>query len=102
MSRAHWVPLLLMLGAAGSQGPSKVYLKPEPGEKHLRNIRQLTFTGNNAESYFSKSGKQIIFQRQEHVDQGCDQEYIMNSDGSRMRRISNGWGRTTCGFFYDG
>ncbi len=93
---------LLAAGCAASHGTSKVYVAPEPGERHLRNIRQLTFTGNNAESYFSSSGKQIIFQRQEHVGQGCDQEYIMNSDGSGMRRISNGWGRTTCGFFYDG
>ena len=37
----------------------------EPGESHLRDIRQLTFGGNNAESYFSKSGKQLVFQRQE-------------------------------------
>jgi len=93
---------LLVAGCATARGASRVYVDPEPGERHLRNIRQLTFTGNNAESYFSSSGKQIIFQRQEHVEQGCDQEYIMNSDGSGMRRISNGWGRTTCGFFYDG
>ena len=86
----------------GPSGPSTVFVQPEPGEGHLRNIRQLTFGGNNAESYFSRSGKQIIFQRQEHVDAGCDQEYIMNADGSGMRRISNGFGRTTCGFFYDG
>ncbi len=74
---------------------------PEPGERHLRNIRQLTFSGNNAESYFSRSGKQLIFQRQEKVDSACDQEYIMNIDGSDLHRISNGLGRTTCGYFYD-
>ena len=79
-----------------------MFHQPEPGESHLRNIRQLTFGGNNAESYFSRSGKQLIFQRQEKVDEGCDQEYLINIDGSGMRRISNGWGRTTCGFFYDG
>lgn len=76
-------------------------LNPEPGEGHLRNIRQLTFGGNNAEAYFSASGKQLIFQRQEKVDAGCDQQYVMNIDGSGMRRVSNGLGRTTCGFFYD-
>ena len=74
---------------------------PEPGERHLRNIRQLTFGGNNAEAYFSKSGRQLIFQRQETVGQGCDQQYVMNIDGSGMRRVSNGLGRTTCGYFYD-
>lgn len=87
---------------ADTTPPSEVFLAPEPGEGHLANIRQLTFGGNNAEAYFSKDGTRLIFQRQEEVDQGCDQQYIMNIDGSGMRRVSNGQGRTTCGFFYDG
>ena len=33
-----------------------------PGEKHLSNIKQLTFGGENAEAYFSFDGKQLIFQ----------------------------------------
>ena len=84
-----------------SATPSASFLAPAPGERHLRNIRQLTTGGNNAEAYFSRSGKQLIFQRQEKVDSACDQQYIMNIDGSGMRRISNGLGRTTCGYFYD-
>ena len=63
-------------------GPSETWVQSEPGERHLRNIRQLTFGGNNAEAYFSSSGTQLIFQRQEKVDAGCDQQYIMNTDGS--------------------
>lgn len=86
---------------AGS-GPSRVYLDPEPGERHLRKIRQLTFGGNNAEAYFSPDGRQLVFQRQERLEQGCDQEYVMSVNGSGMRRVSNGLGRTTCGYFYDG
>ncbi len=86
---------------ADAIGASQVYVDPEPGEVRLRNIRQLTFGGNNAESYFSASGTQLVFQRQEVVDAGCDQQYVMNIDGSGMRRISNGLGRTTCGFFHD-
>ena len=82
-------------------GPSATFVQPEAGERHLRNIRQLTFGGNNAEGYFSRSGTQIIFQRQEQVDAGCDQQYVMNIDGSGMRRVSNGQGRTTCGYFLD-
>lgn len=35
------------------------------------------------------------------MDAGCDQQYVMNIDGSGMRRVSNGLGRTTCGYFYD-
>lgn len=95
------VSVLLGCASASGSGPSRVFHQPEPGETHLRNIRQLTFGGNNAESYFSRSGRQLIFQRQEKVAEGCDQEYIMNIDGSGLRRVSNGLGRTTCGFFYD-
>jgi TolB protein len=70
-----------------------------PAEKHLRNIKQLTFGGENAEAYFSSDGKQLIFQstRDGH---GCDQIYTMNVDGSNVKRISNGDGRTTCSYFF--
>jgi Tol biopolymer transport system component len=81
--------------------PQGVFVDPEPGEVHLQNIQKLTFGGNNAEGYFSRSGEQIIFQRQEQVSDGCDQQYIINVDGTGLRRVSNGQGRTTCGYFYD-
>jgi len=32
------------------------------GEKHLANIRQLTFGGQSAEAYFSADGTRLIFQ----------------------------------------
>jgi Tol biopolymer transport system component len=72
-----------------------------PAEKHLRNLKQLTFGGENAEAYFSADGKQLIFQstREGH---GCDQIYTMNVDGSDVRMISTGDGRTTCSYFFPG
>jgi Tol biopolymer transport system component len=88
-------------GTGTSTGPSSLYSEPEPGERHLSRIRQLTFGGNNAEAYFSPDGNRLIFQRQESVSSGCDQQYVMNADGSGMRRVSNGLGRTTCGYFSD-
>jgi Tol biopolymer transport system component len=95
----------IVLGAlAGCGRPAStpaVPLPAEPGEIHLANIRQITTGGNNAESYFSRSGRQLIFQRQEEVNTGCDQQYIINLDGTGLRRVSNGLGRTTCGYFYD-
>lgn len=90
---------------AEASGPttaaSTVFHAPEPGEVHLANIRQLTFGGNNAEAYFSRDGEWLVFQRQEEVDAGCDQQYTMRIDGSELRRISNGLGRTTCGYFIE-
>ena len=35
---------------------------PVAGERHLKNIRQLTFGGENAEAYFSPDGTHLIFQ----------------------------------------
>jgi hypothetical protein len=45
-----------------------------PGEKHFKNIKQLTFGGENAEAYFSFDGKQLIFQSKRD-GRGCDQIY---------------------------
>jgi hypothetical protein len=103
--RRFGIGLLGVLSCGGHtapQGapPSTTFVEPAPGERHLTHIRQLTFGGNNAESYFNSKGTQLIFQRQEKVDSACDQEYIINIDGSGLRRISNGLGRTTCGYFY--
>ena len=70
-----------------------------PQEKHLRNVRQLTFGGQNAEAYFSADGKKLIFQSS-HGDVKCDQIFTMNLDGSAMKMVSTGKGRTTCSYFY--
>lgn len=77
------------------------------GEVRLRNIRQLTFGGNNAEAYWSFDDDQLVFQSDWDAinDQGCDQIFVMNADGSlvddstRYQRISTGTGRTTCSYF---
>ena len=94
--------LVALTACATASAPEPTSVPPEPGERHLRNIRQLTFGGNNAEAYFSPDGERLIFQRQENAETGCDQQYVMNTDGSGLRRVSNGLGRTTCGYFYDG
>jgi len=74
-------------------------LRPTPqAEKHLKNIKQLTFDGENAEAYFSKDGTRLIFQRAPKAD-GCDQIYAMKTNGSEMKVLSNGKGKTTCSYF---
>src|SRR6185369_500257 len=73
-------------------------LKPNPKESHLRNIRQLTHGGTNAEAYFSADGKKLIFQSTRDPYK-CDQIFSMNSDGSNLRMVSTGKGRTTCAYF---
>src|SRR5438034_7933556 len=73
-------------------------LSAHPKEVHLQNIRQLTHGGTNAEAYFSADGKQLIFQSTRDPYK-CDQIFSMNSDGSNLRRVSTGKGRTTCSYF---
>jgi len=74
---------------------------PGPGETHFASIRQVTFGGENAEAYFSQDGKWITLQSTRE-GRSCDQQYVMRVDGSNMRRISDGRGKTTCGWFFPG
>jgi Tol biopolymer transport system component len=89
--------------AAISCGTSRpaVRIAPATGETHLASIRQLTFGGENAEAYFSADGRWITFQSTRD-GRTCDQQYVMRADGSDLRRISNGLGKTTCGWFLPG
>ena len=78
-------------------------LRPEE-QKHLKNVRQLTFGGQNAEAYFSADDKQLIFQHQ-GADVACDQIYTMPVDTAEgkpatPKLVSTGKGRTTCSFFF--
>ena len=76
-------------------------LQPNPRERHIRNIRQLTSGGENAEAYLSPNGKEIIFQSTRDPYK-CDQIFTMNTEGgihSGLKLVSTGKGRTTCGYF---
>ncbi len=90
----------LLAGCRSHAHPAAATLTPEPGERHLANIRQLTNGGQNAEAYFSADGKWLTFQGS-YGDMPCDQQWIMRIDGSDRRQISTGGGKTTCGYFYD-
>lgn len=71
------------------------------GEKHFKNIKQLTFGGENAEAYFSSDGKKLIFQSKRNQLK-CDQIFTMNIDGANVRQVSSGEGRTTCSYYLKG
>jgi len=78
-----------------------------PGEVHLRNIRQLTYGGDNAEGYWSFNNDYIVFQRRNPNEQvPCDQIYYgkIPTDNSRFeyKLLSTGSGRTTCSYFMPG
>src|SRR5579862_2146671 len=68
--------------------------------QHLENLKQLTFGGQNAEAYWSPDGRRLIFQSTRD-GRSCDQQYIMNADGSNVHMVSTGKGVTTCGYFLE-
>lgn len=75
-----------------------------PEEKHFKNVKQLTFGGNNAEAYWNFSGDQLIFQSDnKNWTAGCDQIFVLDinakADSTKRKLISTGKGRTTCSFF---
>ena len=70
----------------------------QKGEKHFKNLRQLTYSGENAEAYFNSDGGKLIFQAHDG-DSLCDQIYIMDIYTRSTKMVSTGNGVTTCSFF---
>ncbi len=111
------LPLLLALCASCASSPSQTPapvvsdasftikagtpLDPEPGEKHFRNLRQLTFEGENAEAYWSGDGTRLILQRRTNTA-GADQIHVLDLTTGEMKLVSTGKGRTTCSYFLQG
>lgn len=75
------------------------------GEKYFKNVRQLTFGGDNAEAYWSYDGKSIVFQKT-NPKEGifCDQIFVGKvpvTDAQKFipKMIGTGKGRSTCAYF---
>jgi Tol biopolymer transport system component len=71
-------------------------------ERHLADLRQLTFGGENAEAYWSPDGAELVFQstRPPHA---CDQIFRIPAAGGQPELVSPGSGRATCSYFtHDG
>jgi TolB protein len=92
------IVLALLLSAGILIARQSRTLQPHAKENHIRNIRQLTTGGENAEAYFSADGKRIILQSTRDPYK-CDQIFTMNADGSNVKMVSTGKGRTTCAYF---
>ncbi len=76
----------------------KPYEKTFEGEKHLKDVRQLTFGGENAEAYWSPDGTKLLYQAPPAIG-GCDQQYTMDLATGETKMVSSGKGRTTCGYY---
>ncbi len=79
-----------------------------PQEKHLKNFRQLTFGGDNAEAYWSFNSKMLSFQSNNKAwGLECDQIFFTPIDKVDLQKkvpqlVSTGLGRTTCAYFLPG
>ena len=89
----------LMLFTMGTQAQ-------EVAEKHFKNLRQLTFGGDNAEAYFSPNSKYLTFQSNNPKwGLECDQIFKLDIKKAakdttyRPPMISTSFGRTTCSYY---
>jgi len=77
-------------------------------ETHLKNIKQLTYEGDNAEAYWSFDDSKLVFQtKNSKWGANCDQIFITDTNNYKMQTdipnlISTGSGRTTCSYFLPG
>ncbi len=103
-AHAHGQPSQGQASAHGHAGPVAGPAVIGPSEKHLRNLRQLTFGGENAEAYFSADGKRLSLQATTASDR-CDQIYhlpVPTTAGPTpsLIPVSQGKGRHTCSYFF--
>lgn len=75
-------------------------------EVHLKNLRQMTFGGDNAEAYWSFDDTHLVFQaKNPEWDVECDQIFVAKVGEelrSKPQMVSTGLGRTTCSYFMPG
>lgn len=82
------------------------FLSGKSQEKHLKNLKQLTYGGDNAEAYFSPDGKSASFQSNNKAwGLHCDQIFALDIQKAskdttyKPPMISTGKGRTTCSYY---
>lgn len=67
----------------------------------ISGVRQLTFEGKRAgESYFSQDGRWMVFQSERETDNPFFQIYLMDRETGDTRRVSPGYGKTTCAWIH--
>ena len=105
------IPLILFAYNNSTNNDTYVEKKESliyPEESHFKNMKQLTFAGENAEAYWSFDDSKLIFQAtNESWGQSCDQIYIIDTNNYNLKdempkMVSLGLGRTTCSYFMPG
>ena len=98
---------LLGLAALAFQSHVEAGLQTSPAQNHesdfLTRIRRLTVEGRRAgEGYWSPDGKRLVFQSEREPGNPFYQIYALDLTTGDTKRISPGYGKTTCSFFRPG
>lgn len=95
------VPVVFLAACSSPEanlaGPGVVLAQPD--ETHLRNVRQLTAGGENAEAYWAFDGSALLYQARK-PGMECDQIFRLDPHTAETSMVSTGDGRTTCSYFY--
>ena len=102
MNRSLFYFIAVFATALSSYGQEQALTYPD--EKHLKNLKQVTFGGDNAEAYWSFDSKKIVFQSNNQAwGLKCDQIFYTSIDAdlksNKPQMLSTGQGRTTCAYF---
>ena len=91
---ASIVILVAVVSVAGQTAP------PSQERNFLSRIRRLTVEGKRAgEGYWSPDGKRLVFQSEREPGNPFYQIYVLDLSTGDTKRISPGFGKTTCAFF---
>ncbi len=101
-----WLASLWVLSCATAPEvkPAPVAVKPPvllKQETHLSELRQLTFSGENAEAYWRFDGKGLSLQAR-RVNEACDriQSLTLSDTSPVIEQVSSGHGATTCAHWF--
>lgn len=84
-----WLPFMVRAGTP---------VHGDPRERHLAELRQLTFEGDHGRARFSPDGQSLLFESTRR-DSPCTQLYVMDLASGRITRVSSGVGRAALGAY---
>jgi Tol biopolymer transport system component len=96
----------LLLAAAGAEARQAAEPRTAAGSREgefLSRVRRLTVEGRRAgEGYWSPDGQRLVFQSEREAGNPFYQIYALDFTSGDTKRISPGYGKTTCSFFRPG
>jgi Tol biopolymer transport system component len=95
--------LLAAVGVEARQGAEPRTAAGSREGEFLSRVRRLTVEGRRAgEGYWSPDGQRLVFQSEREAGNPFYQIYALDFASGDTKRISPGYGKTTCSFFRPG